>query len=1138
MCRVTSEAGLRKARQQLRRGGVTLIIMAVSVSASIAPIAVGQPAVIESFPCVDGQVFTAAEIDGTIYLGGSFNVIGRPTGGWAKVDLADGAVSTATPAVEGTVHAMAPDGTGGWFIGGAFTVVGGVVRANLARIRANGTLDTLWSPEANDTVWTLTTSPDQETLYVGGAFTEVDGLVRNHIAALDADTGELTNWNPAADWLVYALTVASDGTVYVGGYFDNIGGQARRRIAALDGSTGSATAWDPVGPMGNEYVRALALSDDESILYIGGRIQMVGGQVRQRIAALRTSDAGVTEWNPVTGGNDPVIYSIAVDGDSVYAGGAFTQIGGEARNNIACLNASTGAATPWAPNCDSTVYSVAVSDGTVYTAGSFFEVGGQKRWHLAGIDAATGVPTSLTATPDNDSRAIVVSGGHLCVGGNFSILGHTRNNLAAVNATSGLVTDWNPDADGWVTAVEPSSDGSKLYVGGFFGQVGGLTRYNLAAVDADTGTVTAWDPGISGGGGFGFTPPVYALAVDDNTVYVGGDFTDVGSDTRINLAAIDAATGVATSWAPNPDMAVRDLEIEGGLLYVAGYFGNIAATARSWTAAFCVDDGTLTDWNPAPDDSVVALAANSGRVYLAGAFLNVGEQPRSRLAAVDAVTGEVVDWPAATFGAMEALVAGGGAVYTGGNFSNMGETAINHLAMVGTTTGQACTSWDAGLDDQVGWLVLLPDRLIASGYFQVVNGQFRPSLAAFELRQAPAASDGSFTVTAGESHSETLPGTGGSGTLEFVIVDQGNKGTVTLTNAQTGAYTYAANSGESGNDSFTYRVSDACLNSEVGSVTVTVTAAPEEPPPVEPTLYTLSTLVEPSGAGTITATPQAASYEAGTAVTLTAVASEGYRFVRWQGDAAGLAATTSLTLSAAKYVQALFAPVATSAAAAITTDAPVSVALSDPTGETTVVALKIETASAAGNVVLNANASGEAHGGVTVGFAGGAGLARSVTVHSDLPPGSFTALLQLYYTDEEVAGLDESGLRLFRWNDTEQQWKHAATTDRGVSAPTGQLGDHGVDSSNNRVWAIVDRFSEFGIGLTARADPTSADPVDDEPPPHDPTDEEPGPQAQADDDQVLADPVALPVPCGACGSGVPLTGSIGLIALALLRRTR
>src|SRR5207244_6697337 len=75
----------------------------------------------------------------TIYLGGDFTQIGRPTGGLLGLDPTSAAL-VVLPKVLGTVYAMAPDGTGGWFIGGSFTYVGGALRSNLAHIASDGSV--------------------------------------------------------------------------------------------------------------------------------------------------------------------------------------------------------------------------------------------------------------------------------------------------------------------------------------------------------------------------------------------------------------------------------------------------------------------------------------------------------------------------------------------------------------------------------------------------------------------------------------------------------------------------------------------------------------------------------------------------------------------------------------------------------------------------------------------------------------------------------------------------------------------------------------------------------------------------------------------------------------------------------------
>jgi hypothetical protein len=86
----------------------------------------------------NGQVsaIVTDPVNHLVYLGGSFTQVGPRTGDAAPVDLTTG-LSPATFAQvlsSGSgVAAVVGDGSGGWYIGGSFTAVGGVAISNLAR---------------------------------------------------------------------------------------------------------------------------------------------------------------------------------------------------------------------------------------------------------------------------------------------------------------------------------------------------------------------------------------------------------------------------------------------------------------------------------------------------------------------------------------------------------------------------------------------------------------------------------------------------------------------------------------------------------------------------------------------------------------------------------------------------------------------------------------------------------------------------------------------------------------------------------------------------------------------------------------------------------------------------------------------
>jgi hypothetical protein len=165
----------------------------------------------------------------------------------------------------------------------------------------------------------------------------------------------------------------------------------------------------------------------------------------------------------------------------VYTGGSFTTIGGQTRNRIATLDATTGLATAWDPNSNSNVNALAVNGATVYAGGIFTTMGGEPIASFAVFPAAT-LPlhfVSFTATARRDVAASVLckwstaeeqNTSHFMVersadGIYFSGIGMvaaTGNTSPAVQSYS--FTDNNPLAStAWYRIKQVDRDGAATY---------------------------------------------------------------------------------------------------------------------------------------------------------------------------------------------------------------------------------------------------------------------------------------------------------------------------------------------------------------------------------------------------------------------------------------------------------------------------------------------------------------------------------------------------------------------------------------------------------------------------------------------------------------------------------------------------
>src|SRR5437660_1449440 len=135
---------------------------------------------------------------------------------------------------------------------------------------------------------------------------------------------------------------------------------------------------------------------------------------------------------------------------------------------------------------------------------------------------------------------------------------------AVVRGQSAL-DGFDPNANDAVEVVVVQPDG-KILIGGGFTSVLGVTRNHIARLDATGGLDESFDPNAN--------ETVISIAVQaDGRILAGGDFfgsNSIGGQPRNSIARLDATTGLADSFDPNADGAVKSVEVQAGGKNLAG----------------------------------------------------------------------------------------------------------------------------------------------------------------------------------------------------------------------------------------------------------------------------------------------------------------------------------------------------------------------------------------------------------------------------------------------------------------------------------------------------------------------------------------------------------------------------------------
>jgi hypothetical protein len=304
---------------------------------------------------------------------------------------------------------------------------------------------------------------------------------------------------------------------------------------------------------------------------------------------------------------------------------------------------------------------LAAKNGRVYIGGSFTTVGGQARRNLAAVDAATGaLDPNFLANVGTDTSvvyALAADAYRLYVGGTFASVNETnRGNLAAANPSTGVVdAAWRPRANNVVRELEfgPNNDGTIFAVGGFKNVTGSdgqqAARQSVARLVVATGNVHPW--AIPAGQVQTDSSRNDNMTCRDATVTQSRIFVGCGLGPNYSAAfRLDNADSGDRVWQTgfggNPQASA--MSPDGTRLIVGGHFGinpikqQVCGKPLGGLVALNPLTGQVdctSGWVPHLDqnrdpsyEGAWTILSTDEHVWVGGGFVGVSGQPRTNLA--------------------------------------------------------------------------------------------------------------------------------------------------------------------------------------------------------------------------------------------------------------------------------------------------------------------------------------------------------------------------------------------------------------------------------------------------------------------------------------------------------------------------
>nr|WP_210409406.1 hypothetical protein [Leptospira bourretii] len=443
-------------------------------------------------------------------------------------------------------------------------------------------------------------------------------------------------------------------------------------------------------------------------------------------------------WGVYMGTGTTGVNAIASYNDQIIIGGDF-QFVGPSTGNVVYLETSNGKVLPnrYCPYLKVVgTTGIAISDGNggFYIGGEFYAVQGVEKFSIAHILPGCQLDHNFTVPNDNNKSVytLLLAGDFLYAGGYYT--DDNSGYLVRVNRYTGaLDTSFAPNPNTLVSDLE--TDGDSLYVCGDFTNIGGYAKNALVKFSLSTGLVIpSFTTTITGGSCLDLHYGTDASG--SPVIYAVGDLTT----PTFNRALSFFPDGSLTTWNPNPNAKVNSIQQYHNTIYLGGDFTTInGGTTSNYLVSVNNSTGTAinTNYGIGASQPVATLQIIENTLYLTGEFTSVKSVPRNYAAALslpdESVTAFNPTYDNGITNPGSGIVsAGNGVVLFTSSRSTVNVVARNHFAVLDEVTG-APIEGTPYFDFPIKALHRIGNRLFVGGSFTSIVGQSRNRFAILDL---------------------------------------------------------------------------------------------------------------------------------------------------------------------------------------------------------------------------------------------------------------------------------------------------------------------------------------------------------------------------------------------------------------------